>query len=118
MKPFKISCLQQLYECDKSARMVICEELTNFISQSEDFLRTIFFSDEAVFHLNGRVHRHNCVIWCKENPHAMQEVPLKSPRLVVWGEMFKNSIIGPFFFDGNVNSASYQAMLETYLFLS
>ena len=76
---------------------------------------TICFSDEAAFHLNGRVNRHNCVIWGKENPHAMQEVPLKSPRLVVWCGMFKNSIIGPFFFNGNVNSASYPAMLETYL---
>ena len=80
--------------------MVISEELTNFISQSEDFLPTICFSDEAAFHLNGRVNRHNCVIWGKVNPHAMQEVPLKSPRLVVCCGMFKNSIIGPFFFDG------------------
>ena len=33
----------------------------------------ILWTDEAIFHLDGHVNRHNAVIWSVQNPHALIE---------------------------------------------
>jgi len=34
---------------------------------------------------------------------------------MIWADMTSDYLIGPYFFDGPVNAASYSAMLETWL---
>jgi len=42
----------------------------------------VWFSDETVFHLSGRVNRHNTRIWGTENPKVIEEKERDSPKLV------------------------------------
>lgn len=114
MKPFKFSFCHQLFSDDKAARITMCNEFQQRISDDENFLNRLCFSDEATFHLSGRVNRHNCVIWDTSNPHAVQEVPIKSPGVTVWCGLFSDEVIGPFFFDSTVTSKSYKAMLVDF----
>jgi hypothetical protein len=39
------------------------------------------FSDEACFHLSGKVNRHNVHIWGMENPHATVQYIRDSPKV-------------------------------------
>jgi hypothetical protein len=41
--------------------------------ENESFISRIVFSDEATFHLSGKVNRHNVRIWALEQPHATVE---------------------------------------------
>ena len=82
-----------------------------------DFLSKIFFSDEATFHLSGKVNRHNVRIWGSQNPHATQEHVRDSPKLNVWCGLSHNEVIGPFFFaEKTVNGKTYLDMLEQFFF--
>ena len=33
------------------------------VAEDDGFVDRIFFSDEALFHLDGAVNRHNCRYW-------------------------------------------------------
>ena len=45
----------------------------------------------------------------------MQELEHNSPHVMIWVGMTSDYLIGPYFFNGPVNAASYSAMLETWL---
>ena len=94
LKPYKPRLLQALNEDDP------------------DLLVRIFWTDEAIFQTNGRVNRHNCVYWSDTNPYLIIEQELNVPRVVVWGGIWSNGVVGPFFFEDNVTSESYLQMLE------
>jgi len=58
MKPYKLQLLQALKPTDKFKRL----EFSIFMQeamQDENFASRLVFSDEANFHLNGKVNRHN-----------------------------------------------------------
>ena len=93
----------------------MCSEFQHNIASDENFLSRLCFSDEATFHLSGHVNRHNCVVWGTQNPHVVQEVTIKSKGVTVWCAMFRDAIIGPYFFDSTVNAKEYKKMLEEYL---
>ena len=114
MKPHRFSFCHQLFDDDKATRVTMCNEFQQRIAADENFLNRLCFSDEATFHLSGRVNRHNCVFWDTSNPHAVQEVPIKSPGITVWCGLFCDQIIGPFFFESTVTSKSYKEMLEDF----
>jgi hypothetical protein len=76
------------------------------------FLKNLLFSDEAHFHLNGSVNRHNFCYWSTTNPAITHEQPLHSPRVTVWAAIGYHGVIGPFFLDGNVTGANYQELLQ------
>ena len=47
-------------------------------------LHGIIWSDEATFHLNVSVNRHNTVYYSQENPHVTVEKAVASVRVTVW----------------------------------
>ncbi|KAJ4438145.1 hypothetical protein ANN_14084 [Periplaneta americana] len=63
-----------------------------------DFMSKIFFSDEATFHVSGKVNRHDVWTWGSQNPPAIQEHVRDSPKLNVWCGLSQQQVIGPFFF--------------------
>jgi len=116
LHPYRIQLVQELHETDFPARRVMCEELINMFAEAEQTLANICFSDEAPFHVGGCVNKHNCRIWGYENPPILVELPLNSPKVNVWMGVFKDRLMGPFFFQANtVTSHSYLAMLQTFL---
>ena len=50
-----------------------------------------------------------------ENPQAVEEVPMRSEKVMVWCSMHNIKIIGPYFFRrSSVDSAAYKSMLRYY----
>ena len=54
------------------------------IEDDEDFLKKVMFTDEACFHVSGKVNRHNVRIWGSKNPHVVIEHLRNSPKVNVW----------------------------------
>ena len=73
------------------------------------------FNDEATFHMNGKVNRHNVCIWDKENPYATIGHERDSPKVNVFCAISKNHIHGPFFFERNVTGDVYLQTLQNWL---
>ena len=73
------------------------------------------FSDEATFHTNGKVNRHNVCIWSEANPHATIEYERDSPKVNMFCAISKNHVYGPFFFERNVTGNVYLQMLQNWL---
>ena len=112
-RAYKIQVVQHLQVADYAARMDGCNALIWNIDNDNRFLTNIIFSDEATFHISGRVNRHNCRIWGDENPCELYEHERDSPKVSVWCGLAANQIYGPFFFDERtVNGASYLNMLQ------
>lgn len=114
MKPYHITMVQTLYPSDEAARLEMCLEFKDKIANDDTYLSNLFFSDEATFHTNGRVNRHNSVIWGNSNPHVTCEVPIKSPSVCVWAGIYRDRVIGPFIFDSTVKAENYLEMLQTF----
>ncbi len=76
-----------------------------------NFAKSILWSDEAIFKLNGRVNRYNCVCWADENPDLIVEKDVNAPGVMVWAGVGARGVIGPYFFDTNVNGDSYLLLL-------
>jgi hypothetical protein len=53
----------------------------NCLKEYNLFLNKIVLSDEATFHLSGKVNRHNLIIWGSHNPLQVVEVHRKMDRL-------------------------------------
>lgn len=115
LKPYKPKLLQALNEDDPDRRLEFCEWILDSIEEDPTLLDRILWTDEATFQTNGRVNRHNCVYWSDTNPHVIIEQELNVPRVVVWGGIWSNGIVGPYFFEGNVTSDSYLEMLQNII---
>ena len=53
----------------------------------------ILWTDEAIFHLDGHVNRHNAVIRSVQNPHAFMECSnQKKAGVMIWAGLIKDHI--------------------------
>ena len=85
--------------------------------EDDTILLRLIFSDEATFHLSGKVSRHNVHIWGLENPHEIVQHEHHSPKINVFSAVSVRKVYGPFFFEGNsVTGNSYLEMLLDWLF--
>lgn len=116
MKPYRPRLVHALNEDDPDRRIQYCEELLDFFGEDRTNVLRILYTDEAKFHLNGRVNRHNCVYYDDENPHAIVEGAMMSPGVNVWAGIWAGGIIGPFFLDGNINGQVYLQLLQEKVF--
>ena len=113
MKPYKLQLLQHLRKTDKTKRATFCMEMQEKIDNEDDFLEKVIFSDEATFHLSGKVNKQNVRIWGIENPREFVEHMRDSPKVNVFCAMSKQKIYGPEFFDEpTVTGKSYLKILK------
>lgn len=110
--PYRPKILQALSDEDKAMRQAFCEDMSVILDHDWTFLDQLVFTDEANFHLNGTVNRHNCRYWATENPNFIITEPLHSPHTTVWAGVWAGGFIGPFFHDQTVNGHRYLGMLE------
>lgn len=83
------------------------------IVQNPHYLKTICFSDECTFFLNGTVNKQNVRYWCDENPHVFREGHTQFPqKLNVWAGILGNHIVGPLFLDETLTGQLYLDLLE------
>lgn len=113
--PYKLRIVQELSEEDMGHRVSFSQTELELLRDDPDSFNFFFSTDEANFYLHGLVNRHNCRYWSDSRPVWYQEQPLHSPKVVVWGGVWKGGVIGPFFFDGNVNGNNYLDMLKEFV---
>ena len=76
LRPYKPRLLHALNEDDPDRRMEFCEWILYSTQEVPTRLDRILWTDEAIFQMNGRVNRHNCVYWSDTNPHFIIEQEL------------------------------------------
>lgn len=117
LRAYKIQILQTIKPKDIIKRAGFATFMLEQIEENESFLSKVIFSDEATFHTNGCVNRHNVRIWGSQHPHEIFEKERDSPKINVWCGLSKDEVIGPFFFaEKNINGTVYLDMLENYCF--
>ena len=114
MKPYKLQVAQAITAADKQKHKQFCVDMQEKLEEDE-FNGRLVFSDEATFHLNGKVNRHNVRIWGTENSHATIEHERDSSKVNVFCAISKNHVHGPFFFERNVTGDVYLHMLQNWL---
>ncbi|KAJ4426379.1 hypothetical protein ANN_27193 [Periplaneta americana] len=75
----KAAIHQMITPNDKLERKRFAETMLDKVDNDDTFLTRVCFSDEATFHVSGKVNRHNCRIWGSENPSVViehQRIPL------------------------------------------
>ena len=70
----KVQMLQTLQPNDMPRRKEFAMNMLQRIYEDEAFLKRVCFSDEATFHVSGKLNKHNVRIWGSENPHATREL--------------------------------------------
>jgi transposase len=116
-RSYKLQILQKITPNDWILRKEFAVTVLDRLAEDENYLRRIFFSDEATFHLSGKVNKQNVRIWGTENPHCYQEHTRDSEKINVWCGLFHDRVIGPFFFqENNINGNIYIDMLENFAF--
>ena len=73
MKPYHISVHQGLTPENALQKRTMCAWFLRQVREEEDFLRSVWFSDEAHFYLSGTVNSRNCVHWASERPDEVIE---------------------------------------------
>jgi hypothetical protein len=79
-RPYKFQLLQELKPNDRPHRRNVSTDMLNCLKEYNLFLDKIVLSDEATFHLPGKVNRHNLIIWGSQNPLQVVEVHRKMDR--------------------------------------
>ena len=87
--------------------MIMCKQM----DEDNDYLKKIVFSDEATFHISGRLNRHNCRI-CGS---CLPDHETNSLKVNVLFTLSSTRAIGSFFFaESIINSRGFLDMLENY----
>jgi hypothetical protein len=73
----------------------------------------ILFIDDCANCCSAR--DRNVVFWSQENPHFTQELEHNPPRAMTCAGVTSDHVIGPYFFNELMNTASNLAMLEMWL---
>lgn len=117
LHPYKIMLVQEINAGDYAQRLAFARNMLQLFEEHDDAV--IMMSDEAHFHLNGTVNKQNCRYWASDNPRALHQRPLHSPKVTVWCAVTKECVIGPYFFEENgvtvtVNSHRYIEMINNF----
>ena len=115
LKPYIPRRAQKLNEDDHDRRLEFCEVWIGMLDTDPTFPENILWSDEAKFHLNGAVNRHNCVYWREEPVEYSVEKTATSKGVNVWCGLHRRGIIGPVFIEDNLNAENYRQILINHV---
>ena len=116
--PYRIHVRHELLETDCPRRLCFSQWF-NQHCQNENFLNRFFIGDEAAFEMNGQVNTHNVREYApKLNPPAFNfDRSKERSKLTVWaGVCGDGLILGPYFFERNVDGVAYLRMLNEFVF--
>ena len=79
------------------------------------FKKKMLWTDECIFHSDGRINRHNEHHYAEENPHCRKTTHIQGYYSVnVWVRILDDRIIGPFFFPENYHvNVKYMLILSS-----
>jgi hypothetical protein len=76
----------------------------------------LIFSDEATFHLAGKVKKKNVYIWATELSHIIVQVICDLPKVNMFFGVSKTKVHDPFSFaEATVSHTTYLDILEQWL---
>lgn len=111
--PYRMSLHQAMTLNDHRQRLIFCNWITQ---QLPNFHRSILFSDECTFKSDGEINTHNFRYWAQENPHWYREMDHQRIwKVNVWCGIVDTHIVGPFFFQENLNRFLYADLLKNEL---
>jgi len=116
--PYKIHVVQKLEAGDYARRVRFCQWFSHQ-AHNNRFLANLIIGDEAVFSMNGGVSTQNVRCYApKGNPPDFKfERHHSREKLHVWiGLCGNGELIGPYFFNRNVNGRTYGDMLSNFVF--
>lgn len=114
--PYHVQLVQELDDDDMRKRLHFSRWASDRITEHPTFFTNVLFSDEATFHKNGYVNRHNFHYYSDINPHFIRPIDHQHRwSLNVWVGIIDNRILGPYFFDRNVNGDVYLEFLQNDL---
>ena len=109
MYPYRLMMLQHLRREDHSKRLHFCVSFQDLCGDDDNFLKSLRFSDEATFHVSGKVNKQNIRIWGSEKPHRIVENERDSPKTNVFCAISTSKVYGPYFFpDSTVNGETFR----------
>lgn len=115
-KAYKPKFLHTLENGDEDVRMEYSLWCQGNYLTDRTFLSKIMFTDEATFTTNGVVSSQNARYWSDQNPNWMINCKRQySSKINVWCGIIDNKIIGPFFFDENLNTENFLHFLNNVL---
>ncbi|XP_031777321.1 uncharacterized protein LOC116415878 isoform X1 [Nasonia vitripennis] len=84
--------------------------------QNQQFFGSSKPKDEATFKNTGELNRHNCHYWSDVNPLWHRTVDNQHCwSLNVWCGIVNGYVIGPYFFNGNVNQHNFLEFFRDHL---
>ena len=112
--PYRMKRRHQLKPGDYARRLNFARWLINKV-RNPNFLAQLFIGDEAGFAMNGKVSSQNVRKYAPKGdvPEFTYDVNESRAKLMVWiGLIGNGTLIGPFFFEGNVTGAKYLQLLN------
>jgi len=112
-RPFRAHLVQGLREGDNIRRLMFLAQMEVLIAETPNLLPNILWTDEAKFTTNGLLNRWNFRHWAQENPHitfASRHQVVHS--INVWCGLLNNQIIGPYYYEENLNGERFANFLE------
>lgn len=114
IRPYKTRIVQKLQPGDPERRLEFCNWALDQFRRDPNFGKKIIFTDESSFIRHGQVSRHWTYYWGRENPHEVQEARDQYvEKLNVWCAIWDDTIIGPFFIEGNLTAESCRELFDT-----
>lgn len=111
--PYHIQRVQELNENDFLSRINFCNWAINRNQVENNFFGNLLFTDEAVFHKDGRVNTRNTHYYDTVNPHVTRTMDRQHRWSVnVWAGIVGDHLLGPYFFHENVTGENYSNFLE------
>lgn len=111
--PYRMKRRHEIKEGDHARRRNYCQWFLERFGVN--LLGEIVIGDEATFSLNGHVNTRNVIEYSPrgERPNLTYDVPASRDKINVWAALCGNGqILGPFFFDVNLNAEGYLNLLN------
>ncbi|KAF6779840.1 hypothetical protein AHF37_00695 [Paragonimus kellicotti] len=104
----KLDIHQRTSDEDRDRRVAYCKWFQKRLTETPTLPDDILFSDEAVFHLHGVVNHHNLMQHSSRKTQvAVDDRYQYNLKILVWCGIHNQTLVGPYFFDGDFNSQTY-----------
>ena len=112
-RPYKGTKVHKIYDHDLERRRDFCEWALQKLTGDRDFFRKVCFTDESTFTNNGPVNKQNVREWTPNNNHwVIEQDSQRRWKVNVWAGIVGDRIIGPVFFNENLNGRLYTSFLR------
>ena len=115
LHPYRLHVRHELMPADLNRRRDFSQWILQRCNRDQRFIRNLVIGDEAAFALNEGANRKNNVHYApSRHPPAFNfEKRCSREKVTVWVGLCGNGVVlGPFFFDANVNGQTYLRMIN------